>query len=97
MKANTHPTYHSATVTCTQCGNVFETGSVLESIKVDTCSNCHPFYTGKQNVIQADGRVDRFNKRFEEAQKQKAEHDRIVVEREKRAAERAALEAEQAE
>lgn len=94
MREGIHPNYKKATVHCTQCGADFETGSVLENIKVDSCSNCHPFYTGKQNVIQADGRVDRFNKRFETAQKQKAAHDKVVAEREKRAAERAALEAE---
>ncbi|QVK21333.1 50S ribosomal protein L31 [Mycoplasmatota bacterium] len=94
MRESIHPKYNTVTVTCTTCGAEFETGSVLDSIKVDTCSNCHPFYTGKQNAIQADGRVDRFNKRFETAQKVKAEHDQIVTERAKRAAERAALEEE---
>jgi len=92
MKANIHPKYQKATVACTTCGTEFETGSVLETIKVDTCSNCHPFYTGKQNTVQADGRVDKFNKRFEVSQKAKAEHDKIVEEREKRAAEKALLE-----
>lgn len=92
MKSNGHPKYNKAVVTCTTCGNEFETGSILEAIKVDTCANCHPFYTGKQNSIQADGRVDKFNKRFIESQKAKIEHDRVVAERAKRDAERAALE-----
>lgn len=64
MKQGIHPTYYKAKVTCTTCGNVFETGSVLKEIKVDTCSNCHAFYTGKQTFVQADGRVERFNKRY---------------------------------
>lgn len=65
MKAKIHPKYYKATVTCVTCGNTFETGSTAgEEIKVDTCSNCHPFYTGKQRFTQADGRVDRFNKKY---------------------------------
>ena len=96
MRNDIHPSYNNATVTCTTCGNEFETGSILESIKVDTCSNCHPFYTGKQNAIQADGRVDKFNKRFEEAAQKKAEAEKIAAEKAKREAERAALEEQEA-
>ncbi|MGI6713879.1 MAG: 50S ribosomal protein L31 [Bacilli bacterium] len=65
MKEKIHPKYFKATVTCVTCGNTFETGSTAgEEIKVDTCSSCHPFYTGKQRFTQADGRVDRFNKKY---------------------------------
>ena len=64
MKKGIHPTYHKTKVTCTTCGAVFETGSILPEIKVDTCSNCHPFYTGKQTFVQADGRIEKFNKRY---------------------------------
>ena len=64
MKKGIHPNYHKIKVTCTTCGAVFETGSILNEIKVDTCSNCHPFYTGKQTFVQADGRVEKFNKRY---------------------------------
>ncbi len=64
MKKDIHPNYKTIQVTCTTCGNVFESGSVLGEIRVDTCSNCHPFYTGKQTFSQADGRVERFNKRY---------------------------------
>lgn len=64
MKNGIHPNYKKVTVTCTTCGNTFETGSVLDEIRVDTCSNCHPFYTGKQKFGQADGRIERFNKRY---------------------------------
>jgi large subunit ribosomal protein L31 len=64
MKKGIHPTYHKTKVTCTTCGAVFETGSILSEIKVDTCANCHPFYTGKQTFVQADGRVEKFNKRY---------------------------------
>ncbi len=64
MKNNTHPQYHKVTVTCSTCGNTFETGSTLKNIKVDTCSNCHPFYTGKQKYTVVAGRIDKFNKKY---------------------------------
>ncbi|HEY4566474.1 50S ribosomal protein L31 [Planococcaceae bacterium Storch 2/2-2] len=63
MKAGIHPDYKTATVTCS-CGNTFETGSVKEDIRVEVCSACHPFYTGRQKFAAADGRVDRFNKKY---------------------------------
>ena len=64
MKKDIHPNYNRAKVTCLTCGTTFETGSTLKEIKVDTCSNCHPFFTGKQVFTQADGRVEKFNKRY---------------------------------
>ncbi|TNF06680.1 MAG: 50S ribosomal protein L31 [Gammaproteobacteria bacterium] len=64
MKAEIHPNYGTLTATCS-CGNVIEVGSTLSnSIHVDVCSQCHPFYTGKQKVVDTGGRIDRFNKRF---------------------------------
>ena len=64
MKQDIHPTYHaSAKVTCV-CGNTFETGSTKSELHVDICSECHPFFTGKQKLLDTEGRVDRFNKRF---------------------------------
>lgn len=63
MKAGIHPEYKTATVTCS-CGNTFETGSVKDEIRVEVCSECHPFYTGRQRFAAADGRVDRFNKKY---------------------------------
>ena len=64
MKKGIHPNYQRCQVTCISCGATFETGSTLKEIKVDTCSNCHPFYTGKQRFVQTDGRVDRFNRKY---------------------------------
>ena len=64
MKKGIHPDYKKVKVVCTSCGNEFETGSVLNEIRVDTCSNCHPFYTGKQRFASADGRVEKFNKKY---------------------------------
>ena len=63
MKTEIHPKYHLTTVTCS-CGNKFETGSVKENLKVEVCSQCHPFYTGKQKFVDAGGRVDRFKKKY---------------------------------
>lgn len=63
MKKGIHPDYKKVTVTCTTCGATFETGSVLKELRVDTCSNCHPFYTGKQTFASVAGRIEKFNKR----------------------------------
>ncbi|WP_438314966.1 50S ribosomal protein L31 [Sporosarcina sp. FA9] len=63
MKTGIHPEYKLAKVTCS-CGNEFETGSVKGDIRIEVCSECHPFYTGRQKFAQADGRVDRFNKKY---------------------------------
>ena len=63
MKADIHPKYYEAKVTC-NCGNTFTTGSTKPEVKVEICSKCHPFYTGQQKAVQAKGRVDRFNKRY---------------------------------
>jgi len=65
MKENTHPNYKKVKVICTSCGAEFETGSTLaHDIKVDTCSNCHPFYTGKQRFVAAQGRAETFLKKY---------------------------------
>jgi len=65
MKQDTHPTYFpAATVTCS-CGQSFTVGSTVETIHVEICSNCHPFYTGKQNLVDTAGRVDRFKQLLE--------------------------------
>ena len=63
MKAGIHPDYYQATVTC-NCGNTFVTGSTKEDIHVEICSKCHPFFTGKQKLVDTSGRVDMFNKRY---------------------------------
>ena len=64
MQADIHPKYDETTATCS-CGNVIKTRSTLtKDIHLDVCSECHPFYTGKQKVLDTGGRIDRFNKRF---------------------------------
>lgn len=64
MKAEIHPDYSDTKVTCS-CGNEFTTRSTLgKDLGIEVCSACHPFYTGKQKIVDTGGRVDRFNKRF---------------------------------
>jgi large subunit ribosomal protein L31 len=64
MKAGIHPEYKQIMVTCT-CGNKFETRSTIgQDLQVEVCSNCHPFYTGKQKIVDTGGRVDKFRKKY---------------------------------
>ena len=63
MKAGIHPDYKQTTIKCAR-GNVIETGSTKENISIEICSACHPFYTGKQKLVDTGGRVDKFRKRF---------------------------------
>jgi large subunit ribosomal protein L31 len=64
MKAGIHPDYKEITVTCT-CGNTFPTRSTIgQDLQVEVCSNCHPFYTGKQKIVDTGGRVDKFRKKY---------------------------------
>lgn len=64
MKENIHPKYGRATVRCA-CGETFVTGSTKSELKVEICSKCHPFFTGKQKFVDAGGRVDKFKRRLE--------------------------------
>ncbi len=63
MKKNIHPQYKKTTITCA-CGEVMQIASTKENIRVEICSNCHPFYTGKQKLVDTAGRVERFKKRY---------------------------------
>ena len=63
MKEGIHPNYEQTTIKCA-CGNVIETGSTKKDIRVEVCSKCHPFFTGKQKMVDTGGRVSRFNKKF---------------------------------
>jgi len=64
MKENIHPTYYDATVYCGGCGNSFVCGATVPEIRVGVCSQCHPYYTGKQKLLDTEGRVDRFKKKY---------------------------------
>ncbi len=63
MKSSIHPAYKAATVTCA-CGSVIETRSTVQKIHVEICSDCHPFYTGKQKLMDTAGRVEKFRKKY---------------------------------
>lgn len=68
MKEGLHPKYEQTEIRCA-CGEVIKTGSTKENLRVDICSKCHPFFTGKQKFVDAGGRVDKFKKRLEAANK----------------------------
>ena len=65
MKENIHPEYFNSTVTCSGCGTAFQTGATQAEIHITICASCHPFYTGKQKLVDTEGRVDKFKKKFE--------------------------------
>lgn len=72
MKKDIHPKYFETTITCA-CGNVIKTRSTVKDIHVEICSACHPFFTGKQKLVDTAGRVERFRKKYEKIQKKKEE------------------------
>ncbi len=67
MKTDTHPTYHAKTATKCACGATFAFGSTVEAIETEVCSACHPFYTGKQKLVDTAGKVDKFRMKLERA------------------------------
>ncbi len=71
MKEGIHPNYGPATIKCA-CGNVIETGSTKKDINVEICSKCHPFFTGKQKLVDTGGRVEKFRQRFNRSQEKQA-------------------------
>lgn len=73
MKDGIHPTYNPAITVVCSCGNTFKTGSTVSEITTEICSECHPFYTGKQKLLDTRGNVERFKKRRELAEKTAAE------------------------
>jgi len=71
MKEGIHPTYKRSVVTCV-CGNTFETRSTVGDLKVEICSNCHPFFTGKQKLVDSAGRVEKFMRKYAKKDKEPA-------------------------
>ncbi len=69
MKKDTHPEYKQTTIRCA-CGNELEAGSTKSDIRVEICSKCHPFFTGKQKLVDTAGRIERFRKKYEKFQNQ---------------------------
>ncbi|HDM76803.1 MAG TPA: 50S ribosomal protein L31 [Deltaproteobacteria bacterium] len=72
MKKDIHPPYYDAVIRCA-CGNVIETGSTKKEIKVEICSACHPFYTGKQKLVDTEGRIEKFMRKYENYMKENQE------------------------
>lgn len=70
MKKDIHPEYFGAEITCA-CGATFQIGSTIEKMHVEICSNCHPFFTGKQKLIDTAGRVEKFRRKYKKANKDK--------------------------
>ena len=68
MKSGIHPDYKTAQVTC-NCGNTFETRSTRDNIRIEICSACHPFFTGKQKIVDTEGRVEKFMQKYKGFQK----------------------------
>jgi large subunit ribosomal protein L31 len=66
MKEKIHPEYHDITVTCA-CGAAYQLGSTKTSLRVDICAACHPLFTGKQKLMDTEGRVEKFRKRYSQA------------------------------
>ena len=73
MKKEIHPEYFITKVSCSGCGSDWETGSTTKDIKLEICSNCHPFYTGEQKLVDTAGRVERFRKRYDKKDTTEAE------------------------
>ena len=67
MKENIHPKYHDVKIVCA-CGSILETSSTQANLTVDICSKCHPLYTGKQKLLDTEGRIERFKRKYEKAQ-----------------------------
>ena len=74
MKKDIHPEYKLTNIRC-HCGHEFEAGSTKENISVEICSQCHPFYTGKQKLVDSAGRIERFRRKYEKYVNDKAEDD----------------------
>ena len=81
MKQGIHPAWHEAPVRCMTCGTTWTTGSTVESLTVEICSNCHPFYTGEQRIVDTEGRVDKFMKRLQQRDEIRSALDQEVAER----------------
>lgn len=81
MKQGIHPAWHETPVRCMTCGTTWTTGSTVESLTVEICSNCHPFYTGEQRIVDTEGRVDKFMKRLQQRDEIRTALDRSAEER----------------
>lgn len=83
MKDKIHPEYKETTIMCA-CGEAIHTRSTKQNIHVEICSRCHPFFTGKQRLVDSAGRVDKFKKRFDKKRPPKAKRQKKVIEEKKK-------------
>ncbi len=81
MKQGIHPAWHQTQVRCMTCGTTWTTGSTVRSLTVEICSNCHPFYTGEQRIVDTEGRVDKFMKRLQQRDQIRSVLDQSAAER----------------
>ena len=81
MKQGIHPAWHETPVRCMTCGTTWMTGSTVDSLTVEICSNCHPFYTGEQRIVDTEGRVDKFMKRLQHRDEIRSAVDKSEEER----------------
>lgn len=81
MKQDIHPAWYEAQVRCITCGTTWTTGATVDSLTVEICSNCHPFYTGEQRIVDTEGRVDKFMKRLRQRDEIRSAQDRRQTER----------------
>ena len=75
MKKDIHPTWYQAQVRCMTCETTWTTGATVENLTVEICSNCHPFYTGEQRIVDTEGRVDKFQKRLQRTVEMRSTQD----------------------
>jgi large subunit ribosomal protein L31 len=80
MKEKIHPKYYPEAVVRCACGNTWTTGSTIPEVRTDVCSACHPFFTGEQRIVDAEGRVDRFYRRLQQANQMQGESDESAAE-----------------
>lgn len=81
MKQGIHPAWFEAQVRCVTCGTTWTTGATIDTLTVEICSNCHPFYTGEQRIVDTEGRVDKFMKRLQHRDEIRTAHDEREAER----------------
>jgi large subunit ribosomal protein L31 len=91
VKQGIHPKTFATQITCATCGTVWPVATTREGIRVDVCSNCHPFYTGEQRIVDTAGQVDRFMRRLRNSQEQQAEAAKRRDERNKPAPKKPSL------
>ncbi len=81
MKQGIHPAWHETPVRCMTCGTTWTTGSTVDTLTVEICSNCHPFYTGEQRIVDTEGRVDKFIKRLQQRDEIRTQLDKVAADR----------------